>query len=86
MQPKVQVTWVDSRRDSGDWEYLDEFKPMIPAKVETVGFLLANTEEAVTLAFTIADNGQYCNLICIPQVSVYAIMALSILPYKPIPQ
>jgi hypothetical protein len=83
MQPIVQVTWVDSRRDSGDWEYLDEFKPMIPAKVKTVGFLLARTDKAITLAFTIADNGQYCNLICIPQC---AIMVLSIVPDKPIPQ
>lgn len=54
----VYVEWLDhcSRGDSG-WGTLDDVVALEPVYCSTVGFVISETKDTVTLASTVADSG-----------------------------
>ena len=51
------VTWQDSVTGSGeDWEFLNNMKPLPPARVVSVGWIIDETDSYITLAGGLNDT------------------------------
>lgn len=71
----VKVNWVDSVT-CGGWTILDDFDE-VPTKATTVGYLIQDKEEYVTIAQTYAEPPkQVCNMITIPRVAIVEMTTL----------
>lgn len=71
----VKIEWVDSAR-SFDWSLLEEIDNK-PVNCISVGFLIENTKEHITIAQNYGlKPEQVCNLITIPKCSVKSIKKL----------
>ena len=71
----VKIEWVDSAR-SFDWSLLEEIDNK-PVNCISVGFLIENTKEHITIAQNYGFKPeQVCNLITIPKCSVKNIKKL----------
>ena len=64
---KVEIEWIDSK-SGGDWEYLNEIQ-FSPARIITIGFVLDENDESITVAHSITKN-QCCGRITIPKVCI----------------
>lgn len=51
----VLIEWLDSKGIQ-QWEYLDEIEPMPPCNCYSVGFLINENEDYVTLALGLSDT------------------------------
>jgi hypothetical protein len=76
----VAVEWEDSQRPLASWQWLDEY--MLPDAVRciSVGFMVAQTEQALALAPNLGDvnqeRAQGCGIIRIPRSAVLRIADL----------
>ncbi len=52
--PLVEIIWDDATSNSDSWVHLDEISA--PARVNTTGFLVKETELAVTIAGSVAAD------------------------------
>ena len=51
----VLIEWLDSK-GLERWEYLEDLEPLLPARCLTVGFLLDDKPDYVTIALGISDT------------------------------
>ena len=77
----VAVTWTDTvgHPDNDAWMSKDEAMDMKPAPMTTVGYLLVQTEEYITVASTKSvDDKDDCfgNVNAIPRACITAVVAL----------
>jgi hypothetical protein len=76
----VAVEWEDSQRPLAAWGWLDEYELPDAVRCISVGFLIAETADAVALAPNLGDMGQEraqaCGVIRIPQSAVRRISDL----------
>ena len=77
----VAVTWTDTvgHPDNDAWMSKDEALDMKPAPMTTVGYLLVQTEEYITVASTKSvDDKDDCfgNVNAIPRACITAVVAL----------
>ena len=77
----VAVTWTDTvgHPDNDAWMSKDEAMDMKPAPMTTVGYLLVQTEEDITVASTKSvDDKDDCfgNVNAIPRACITAVVAL----------
>ncbi len=63
----LKIQWIDSKYGGG-WEFLDEITCK-SAEVETIGYILEENSESITLAHSISDK-QCCGKITIPKVCI----------------
>lgn len=67
----ILVHWQDSKQPTAAWLFTNELPPLKIAEAETVGFLVAEDEEIIMLAQSIAnanqDDEQACGLMQIPK-------------------
>ena len=69
----VEVEWIDSCRTDG-WHDQQDFGP---ALCRSAGYLLAKTEDKVTLALSLGDDTEHvCQTMTIPRVAVRKIRRL----------
>lgn len=65
------VHWQDSKQPTAAWTYLDDLPKLKVAEVETVGFLVAEDDEIIMLAQSMAnvnlDDAQACGCMQIPK-------------------
>jgi len=71
----VQITWLDSKGISSQWEYLDEVEPLKPSECLSVGFLIEDAEEYKTIAQSLNDT-QVLGRTTIPCCSIQSIVEL----------
>lgn len=55
MEKTVEIEWEDSRAGPVGWEYRNELLPLLPVKCRTIGFLLEETDEYITIAQTVSE-------------------------------
>lgn len=72
--PLVKLEWIDAETDHG-WESADEKNPTVPL-VTTVGFLIKDTEELVSIASTVGDDRSHNSRINIPKGMVKTMTVL----------
>lgn len=69
MRP-VLVKWLDSRQPLSGWQHLEDIDPPLACECMTVGFVVHEDAEIVTLAQSVGDIGrdtaQACGLMTIP--------------------
>ena len=64
----VYVEWLDSRGTDGAWEAVDESGPMPPSRCHSVGFVLEDHKNYITLGMTkSAETGQVMARLSIPK-------------------
>lgn len=63
------VKWVDSSLQNGQ---VDKYEFPKPSVILTVGFLVEENDEYITVARDDMGNGDFRGLCCIPKVSVLA--------------
>lgn len=68
----VKVKWIDSAGGINGWEYLEELPPLKPATCNTIGYLLENNHEYITIASTISQT-QVLGRITIPKCAILKI-------------
>lgn len=62
MKP-VLVVWLDTTVQHG---WVEDPQNATPSRCETLGFIVKETEEMITLAQTCCEEQGVCNLTCIP--------------------
>lgn len=66
-QPLIVLEWIDiTGNDEKPWMTLEEAQAFTPAPMTTVGFLIRETSEFITLCSTIGQDDAG-NLNCIPK-------------------
>ena len=69
-RPKlVHITWTDSSIADTGWGYLDGMEPLPPTRVESVGWLIDETHDYITIAGGLADT-QVLGRMTIPKVAI----------------
>lgn len=76
----VAVEWEDSQRPLAPWQWVDEFALPEAVRCISVGFLIAETDNALALAPNLGDvereRTQACGIIRIPVSAVRRIVDL----------
>ena len=65
----VKIEWLDSKAAPHEWEYRDDLGSLAPVSCITVGFILEQTKDYVTVAHTISEN-QILGRLTIPRISI----------------
>ena len=65
----LEIKWVDSATATNSWEYRDEIRPLKPCRVVSVGFILEDKPEYITLAQSVSRS-QVLGRITIPRVCI----------------
>lgn len=72
----VLVEWVDSAHSSG-WHILDEISKLDSLQCRSVGWVLTDTKEQITLISSIAsDPDQACGSMVIPRRAITKLTTL----------
>ena len=71
----VLIDWIDSKGITDKWEHLDGLKPMTCCICRTIGFVLDETDDYVTIAQSITlieneEESQVLGRMSIPKVSI----------------
>lgn len=70
----VIVTWVDSCSASGGpWMDRESAEEMKPLECVTIGFVVQETTDYITLASSATKDGQVAGDMCIPQACITAV-------------
>lgn len=75
---KVLIKWVDSKGVSNCWELLDELEPMQPCLCLSIGFIIEDTKEYVTIAQSMEES-QVCGRMTIPKCAIKSIQDLEVI-------
>ncbi len=82
--PLVEIVWDDATSNSESWVHLDEISA--PARVNTTGFLVKETELAVTIAGSVAADEESIstvgNTMTIPRGMIVSRTALKIVKQR----
>jgi hypothetical protein len=73
----VQVEWLDSVGMTPEWEYKDEVKSLKPVSPTSVGFLLEDEPDHVTILQTDSEN-QLLGRLTIPKISITSMKNLDV--------
>lgn len=76
----VIVEWVDATYDEEGWRPAPEYNKLLlePISVQTIGFLVADKKEYVTLIQTLAKDSGYMNRFTIPRGCIISIQSLKV--------
>lgn len=66
---KISIEWIDSKSGQFGWEYLDDIEPVLPEIVHSVGFLIEDKKDYITIASCVSASQIY-GRITIPKCSV----------------
>jgi len=78
-QELKMVTWLDITSQTEPWIDVGEAKEMKPAKMITLGWIVKETHEFITLASTLdAEEELVGDVNCIPRPAILSIIHLSV--------
>ena len=63
----VRVSWLDTESHAG-WRKVDGLPSLDP--VHSIGFVLRETAELLTITHSISDNGQFLDAVTIPKAAI----------------
>ena len=79
--PLVMVEWEDSQRPLAPWQWVDEYTLPSSVRCVSVGFMIAETKDALALAPNLGDadceRAQACGIIRIPRRAVIQMRRIS---------
>ena len=62
--PLVLVKWVDIQSHDGPWVDMEEASEYAPVVVETVGWIITDAEDYITLVSTLSDDNTFTGSVC----------------------
>lgn len=69
MKPKlVCIRWIDHSNQGNDWVKIDDIDAL--SVCVTVGFIIGEDENYLSLAQTVANHGDMCNIMHILKVAI----------------
>jgi hypothetical protein len=74
---RVCIHWIDAVGPTVPWESLDEVGPLEPPTVETLGYVVDDTDLYITVAQTVLEDGQVAGRMTIPKGCVTRIEKLT---------
>ena len=74
---RVEITWVDSKGIGGDWVHWEDVEPMPPAECMSIGYIIEETADYVTIAQSATDT-QVLGTMTIPKCAITEINTLKI--------
>lgn len=72
----VRIRWMDIIRPEATWMFPEELKTLEPAKITTVGWIVEEGIEQITIASSVGDDRQLGDINCIPKSVVLDIKIL----------
>ena len=69
----IRIRWMDIIRPDATWMFPEELKTLEPAKITTVGWIVDETSEQITIASSLGDDRQLGDINCIPKSVVQTI-------------
>lgn len=63
----VHVTWADSASYDAGWKSNGKVADMVPSYIDSVGWVVAETDGHLTLGAHISDQGHVTGEMCIPK-------------------
>lgn len=72
----VRVDWVDSAGSGTLWETLEDLDGIKPLRCTTVGFVLEDTDDHITLAMSTHEDRGIMGALAIPRVAVTRVKVL----------
>lgn len=69
MARPVEIKWVDSCSRGMPWTDRDDLANLSPAVIRSVGFVVAESDDSVTLAAHLSPH-QVAGVMCIPRVAI----------------
>ena len=74
----VKISWIDSCASNSHWNLVEDFDGDIePIKIVSIGFLLQENDDIVTIAQNFGTNPeQVCNLMTIPKGCIKEIVTI----------
>lgn len=71
---QVRVTWVDSITGDCAWQLTEGFEDFPPVTAVTLGFVVAEDKQHITIAQNLASPPQQvCNTMSIPKCSIISV-------------
>jgi hypothetical protein len=67
---QITVKWIDSCGPEDHWRLKAEVLDLAPVTFITTGWLLAESDEFITIANSVGNNGNFGGVICIPKVVI----------------
>ncbi len=64
------VEWIDSAGQDEGWSNRIAVESWSPCKIATVGFLISESDDSITLAGSISDNEKLDGVLVIPKCSI----------------
>ena len=76
--PIVEVEWVDHSEDSNQWGPIEEAKEWTLSPYKSVGYLIAEHEDRITLMSCVSSEGhdQGCGVMCLSRAMIKNITIL----------
>lgn len=74
MKPVI-VTWLDTTVEHG---WVDSPDKLEPSHCSTMGYVVKETKEFITVAQTKCEDNEGCNLTCIPAGMILEILDLTL--------
>lgn len=71
----VLIEWLDSKGIINQWEYLDDVESMKPTICHSIGFILEETEQYITIAQSVSDT-QVLGRTTIPYCSIQKMVGI----------
>lgn len=68
---------MDIIRPEATWMFPEELKTLEPARINTIGWIVAQTPEHVTIASSLGDDRQLGDINCIPRSVIFEMELLS---------
>lgn len=65
----IKIFWVDSRMIVGGWQQQSEFKSLEPTKVESIGFIIEDNKNYITICHSF-DGDCYAGVLTIPKCCI----------------
>ena len=75
--PLVLVRWADIQSHDGAWVDMEEIPEYTPVVVETVGWIITNAPDYITLVSSLSDDKTFTGSVClIPRGCIEATIEL----------
>lgn len=69
----VEITWIDSHGVTGEWEHIEDLKPLNALVCYSIGYILEENETYITITQSVSEE-QVLGRMTIPQDAIMSIL------------
>jgi hypothetical protein len=65
----ISIDWIDSQTSYG-WRQFDAREDGPPCKIKSIGWLVGETKDTVSISHACSQNGNFADFMTIPRVAI----------------